>query len=122
MATNGFLGRFVMRLLLLVIGFGALMSSGCLFMGMAGAATPVTGVAFTEVKYPMAVTNLKGDTQKLKKGEAMCTSILGLVATGDASVEAARLNGGITKVHWVDVYVRNILGLYAEYKVVVWGE
>ena len=111
-----------MRLLLLVVGFGALMSSGCVAMGIAGAASPVTGVVFTEVKYPIAVTNLKGDARNLKKGEAMCTSILGLVATGDASVEAARLNGGITKVHWVDVYVRNILGLYAEYKVVVWGE
>jgi len=110
-----------MRLLLLALGFGVLMSSGC-FMGMAGAASPVTGLAFTEVKYPIAVTNLKGDTRNLKKGEAMCTSILGLVATGNASVEAARLNGGITKIHWVDVYVRNILGLYAEYKVVVWGE
>jgi len=111
-----------MRWLLLACGFAALMSSGCLFMGVAGAAAPVTGVAFTEVKYPLAVTNLKGDTQKLKRGEAMCTSVLGLVATGDASVEAARLNGGITKIHWVDVFVRNILGLYAEYKVVVWGE
>ena len=111
-----------MRWLLLACGFAALMSSGCLFMGMAGAAAPVTGLAFTEVKYPLAVTNLKGDAQNLKRGEAMCTSILGLVATGDASVEAARLNGGITKIHWVDVFVRNILGLYAEYKVVVWGE
>jgi len=111
-----------MRSLLLLCGFAALMSSGCLFMGMAGAATPVTGVAFTDVKYPLAVTNLKGETQNLKRGEATCTSVLGLVATGDASIEAARLNGGITKVHWVDVSVRNILGLYAEYKVVVWGE
>lgn len=106
-----------MRWLLLVCCFGVLMSSGC----FAVAASPVTGV-FTSVKYPLAVTNVKGETQNLKRGEASCSSILGIVAIGDASIETARLNGGITKIHWVDVSVMSILGIYAEWKVIVYGE
>jgi len=31
-------------------------------------------------------------------------------------------NGGITKVHHVDSKVKNILGVYAEYTTVVYGE
>jgi hypothetical protein len=31
-------------------------------------------------------------------------------------------NGGTTKVHHVDSQVKNILGVYAEYTMVVYGE
>ena len=52
----------------------------------------------------------------------MCTSILSMVATGDASIEAAMKNGGITKVHHVDWQAKNILGIYGEFKTTVYGE
>jgi len=57
-----------------------------------------------------------------KTGEAQCISVLGLVAVGDCSIEAARKNGGITKVNTVDWDARNILGIYGTYKVIVSGE
>ena len=57
-----------------------------------------------------------------KTGEAKATSILGIIATGDASVAAAAKNGGITKVKTVDVKATSIIGIYATYTVVVTGE
>ncbi len=47
---------------------------------------------------------------------------LGMVAIGDASIEAAKKNGGITKVHHVDWAVENILGIIGKYRVTVYGE
>jgi len=57
-----------------------------------------------------------------KVGTATATSILGLIATGDASIEAATRNGGITKVKYVDYSVKNILGLFGEYTTTVYGD
>ena len=49
-------------------------------------------------------------------------SILGLVAVGDCSVEAAAKEGKINKVSTVDYKNMSILGLYTEVKVIVTGE
>ncbi|MBI3183851.1 MAG: hypothetical protein HYZ28_17070 [Myxococcales bacterium] len=57
-----------------------------------------------------------------KKGEACAASILGIITTGDASVQQAAANAGITKIGVVDNKYSNILGLYAKYCVVVSGE
>jgi len=80
---------------------------------------PIGGL-YTEVKLPIAVTSNNGKT--LKVGTAECKSILALVAIGDASIEAAKKNGDITKVHHVDWEVENILGIIGKYKVTVYGE
>lgn len=58
----------------------------------------------------------------LKTGAATATSILGIVATGDASIEAAAKNGGITRIHHVDHHSRNIFGFYSEFTTIVYGE
>ena len=42
--------------------------------------------------------------------------------TGDASIQQAAHNGGITKVSYVDSEVKAILGIWAEYCTVVYGE
>jgi hypothetical protein len=46
-----------------------------------------------------------------KQGKACAESILGLLAHGDASVRAAKENGGITEVTVVDHSARNFLGI-----------
>ena len=56
-----------------------------------------------------------------KTGRACMTSILGLVATGDASIEAAKAAGGITEVTNINYEVNNILGIYGQYCLVVQG-
>ena len=82
--------------------------------------SPVTGVLYTDVKGPITAT--ASDTATLKSGSATVTSILGLIATGDASIESAARDGGITKIHHVDYTAKSVLGLYAEYTVIVFGE
>ncbi len=49
-------------------------------------------------------------------------SVFGLVATGDASIEAAAKQGGITVIHHVDWEVKNILGIIGTYRCNVYGE
>ncbi len=78
------------------------------------------GVLYTEASAPVAVGN--GDLSYSKVGTAMATSVLGLVATGDASVKTAAANGGITKVKFVEYSVRNILGVIGEYTTTVYGD
>lgn len=89
--------------------------SGCAAVGM----SPVTGFIYTDVKAPVTVTN---NSKGTKTGEAVCSSILGIVATGDCSIDAAAKNGNITKVHTVDYKTKNILGVYATVTVIVTGE
>lgn len=56
-----------------------------------------------------------------KEGRACMNSYLSFVAVGDASVEAAKRNGGITKVSTIDYEVNNVLGFMGEYCTVVTG-
>ena len=81
--------------------------------------SPVTGFVYTNLKYGLEVgTNAKST----KVGTAECKSFLGIVATGDASIKAACQNAGITKIHHVDVQVKSILGFFATYTIIVYGE
>ncbi len=61
------------------------------------------------------------DVRPLKRGEATQTGIV-LFVSGDASIEAAMKNGGITKVHHVDYKTTTILFLYTKQTTIVWGE
>lgn len=47
-----------------------------------------------------------------KVGESCATGILGIVAFGDASTDAAKKAGGITDIHSVEFKGTNILGIY----------
>ncbi|MBE6412535.1 MAG: TRL-like protein family [Opitutales bacterium] len=87
---------------------------------LAGCATPIPhGTLFTEVKMPVSASD---NVVASKVGTSMCKSYLGLVSVGDASIETAKRNGGITKVTSVDWEVRNVLGFIGEYKCIVRGE
>lgn len=78
------------------------------------------GSLYTQLTLPVQVGDGAGTPTKI--GVAECTSILSLFATGDASIDAAKRNGKITKVHHVDWQVENILGIIGKYKVIVYGE
>jgi hypothetical protein len=86
-----------------------------------GCATMIPiGTLYTEQKLPMMVTSNSGTS--FKTGASQCTSILGLIALGDCSIATAKKNGGIKTVYSVDWDVKNILGIYGTYKVVVTGK
>ncbi len=55
-------------------------------------------------------------------GEACATSILGVVATGDASIDTAKKNGGVAQVTAVDHHTKSILGVYAKFCTIVYGK
>lgn len=81
--------------------------------------SPLSGLLYVDVKAPVAVT---GNSNSSKVGTAQAVSILGAVATGDASIENAAKNAGITKIHHVDEHSTNVLGIFATYKIYVYGE
>ncbi len=79
-----------------------------------------TGWAYKKYSYPILVTDLK-EQGEFKKGRACSESILGLFATGDASIEAAKDNNNIKRVLSVSQDTTSVLGLYAEVCTVVAG-
>lgn len=86
-----------------------------------GCATPYPyGALYTGIKSPVAVGS--GDLSYTKIGTATSTSFLGLIATGDASIEAAKANGGIREVKFVDYKSENILGIVGTYTTTVYGD
>lgn len=93
--------------------FSASLLAGC-------ASVLPTGILYTEVKAPVATGVDVGSYSKV--GTSKATSILGLVATGDASIKTAMSNGRITKIKYVDYDAKNILGVYGEYTTTVYGD
>jgi len=89
-----------------------------LLAGCAGAATPIYGW-YADVQWSMELPN---GPMGSKSGEAKAQSILGIVATGDCSIQTAAKAGGITKVMTVEHHTKNILGLFSEFSTVVTGE
>lgn len=90
-----------------------LTSAGCQIV-----ASPLAGVIYNETKYGDVATDAAAAT---KEGKACATSILGWVATGDASIQAAKSTGGITTVASVDHSAKNILGIFGEWCTIVRG-
>jgi hypothetical protein len=80
---------------------------------------PVTGFIYQGTEANEQATSNSGAS---KRGEACATSILGWVGTGEASIAAAAKSAGITKVAHVDSTHFGVLGIYAEYCAVVYGE
>jgi hypothetical protein len=98
--------------------FGLVATIGLTATGCMTVASPVAGWVFTDAKYGDTATTATAAT---KEGRACATSILAMVATGDASVAAAKANGGITEVSSVDHTAKNILGVFGEFCTVVKG-
>lgn len=57
-----------------------------------------------------------------KVGTAQSLNVLGLVVSGDASIEAAAKSAGIKKISHIDNEKFGVLGLWAKYKIYVYGE
>ncbi|MBN2492065.1 MAG: TRL-like family protein [Planctomycetes bacterium] len=83
------------------------------------AMSPTMGAVVTDTKGP--VSGVDNNVGQSKTGEAECIGIV-CVAIGDASIKAAMDKGGITKIHHVDHETMSVLGIYAKYKTIVYGE
>ena len=80
---------------------------------------PMSGSIYTDMKAPLTATS---NPVGSKVGSSEALGILGIVATGDASIQAAAKKAGITKISHVDYKAYSILGLFARYTVYVYGE
>ena len=71
------------------------------------------GALYTSIKGPVGFANVrKGKGSKM--GQSCGSNILGIVGTGNNSIEAAKAAGGIKKVMTVDYETFSILGLYTK--------
>lgn len=77
------------------------------------------GAILTDVTTGQAVTSNKLGS---KVGQSQSMGVLGLIASGDASIQTAARNGGITKISHVDVKNFSVLGIYSTYTTIVYGE
>jgi len=96
-------------------------------------ATPVMGGLYTGVTAPITYdpgnTGLSYQILGLVEGKSSASSILGIVATGDASVYAAyqnalrQVDGAEQLIEvTVDYQVTSVLGLFASYTTIVRGK
>ena len=91
-------------------------ASGC--VGPNGPVGGTYGILYTDASGAVAATSNAGSS---KMGTAMSKGVFG-VAWGDSSIKTAAANGGITKIHHVDYHTTNVLGIYCETTVTVYGE
>ena len=77
------------------------------------------GAIYTGVTEGQMVTSNQIGT---KVGKSGCIGVLGIVAIGDASIQTAANSAGIKKVSHVDAKKTSVLGLFAKYDMLVYGE
>lgn len=92
-----------------------------MLFGLAGCqpvASHVLGTLILDAKGPISATSVAGT----REGTACAKSILGLVGSGDASIDAAKKAGGIQEVSSVDYHSTSTLGIVAEFCTIVHGK
>jgi len=101
---------------------------GCVLAGMALGLTgcygapvmPPIGIFYSDIQAPLDV-DYDQTALTNKTGEATSMSILGLVALGDCSAEAAARDGGIKTITHADYKFHNLLGIIQTFTTVVQG-
>jgi len=110
--------KALLVVLALAVACGLL--TGCAGMVRAPV-SPGMGLIFSDYDAPLDI-DADPTVVAMKMGQASAENILGLVITGDASIQEAAKQGGISKVHHVDYHYKNILGIYAKFTTTVYGE
>lgn len=95
---------------------------GLLFM-LSGTQANAMGLFYTDATYPVTATGVKTENlSAMKKGTASTTNILFLVEVGDASIDTAAKNGGISKISHIDIQEKSVFIFWRGVKVTVYGE
>ncbi|MEO0225862.1 MAG: TRL-like family protein [candidate division WOR-3 bacterium] len=110
--------RKILLVINVIIALAIFIFGGCAAAVFTTPAYPVGGV-YTEISGPVTAT---GNTGYSKVGTAEFVSVFGILAFGDASIKTAMRNGEITQIHHIDYKMTNVLGIYAKYTVMVYGE
>jgi hypothetical protein len=93
--------------------------TGC--VGYGAPVVPPGGFLYSTVQAPI---DIDADATQLgtKQGRSTSSTILGLIAWGDASTRAAAEAGGVTTIRHVDYEYTNVLSVYATFTTVVYGD
>jgi len=112
------------RALLLVLALCLVVGAvGCGGLQGYGPVRPPMAGLLTQWTAPLSADNQGVDANASKVGRAEVQQFLGIVSSGDCSIEAAARNGGITTVKYVDYEVFDVLfGAYSTFTIVVHGD
>jgi hypothetical protein len=81
------------------------------------------GIIFSDIDVPLcSPDDASGLQLGSKTGTSEMVNYIGWIATGDASIQAAAKNGGITNVKTVDYHYDTILGIVNTTTTTVTGE
>ena len=81
------------------------------------------GLFYTNATYPVTATGTKvKDLSTLKKGSASANNIFYFVEVGDASIDKAAKNAGITKISHIDINQKSVFIFWSKTTVNVYGE
>lgn len=95
----------------------SLLVAGCSSWPRAGN----NGAFYTKVSSPVAFFPNES-SEPLRYGQACSSSVLGLYAAGDTTIETAIENGSISEVVSIEEHFKHVLlGAYAQYCTVVGG-
>lgn len=103
--------------LALVVAMAVTFTSCVALQSSMNTPVPAAGI-YTGVKGPVTATS-NNVGSKVGQGEA--SNILGLIATGDASINTAANSAGISEISHVDYETTSILGIYSSYTIYVYG-
>ena len=98
----------------------ALLAALCMVSGCAGQGHIPPGLFYTSVKGPIDTSFRKA--KAAKTGMSCGSNILGIVGTGDTSIDAAKKAGSIKKVATVDYEHFSVLGFYTKACVHITGD
>lgn len=108
-----------MRIVAILVVAGLMLSfAGCAL----NAPSPLRGGIYTDMKYPSYYAGASEQGPGSRTGSVKATQILGLVATGDTSIDAACRAGGIAQIKTVDHRYTNILGIVQTWSTDVTGD
>lgn len=91
-----------------------LLGTGCVFAPV----VPPRGILWTDQKAPL----FSGRAPGSKEGKSHAHNILFLAGWGDASMQKAMEDGGITEVRHSDYRIQNYMLIYQRYTTIVYGE
>ena len=97
----------------------AALSSVALLGGCATGYSHVSTGLITNVKGPIVATSHSGTS---KTGTACASTIIGLINSGDASIAAAKSNGGISQVSTADFHTQGFYPFFGKTCTIVKGD
>lgn len=107
----------MLRLSVAALAAVCLLAMGC----YSAPVMPPSGFIYSNIEAPVSPA-VSGQPIGARRGTASSTAILGLFATGDASVKKAVQDGGISDPKHIDYEYFNFLGLYQKFTTVVYGD